>query len=124
MAVLVDEASLAYIKNDPAGLGQELIGKTRDLLLRSGASVGFYLQSDVMHDNFPDAKLYLFLNALRVTTAERQAIREKLQRPGKTLAWLYAPGMFDETGAASRRSANWSAWPCGSSPGTPAWAAR
>ena len=47
VAVLVDEASLAYLKNDPAGLGQSLIGKTRDLLLRAGASVGFYLQSDV-----------------------------------------------------------------------------
>ena len=98
VAVLVDEASLAYFKNDPAGLGQSLIGKTRDLLLRAGASVGFYLQSDVTQADFPDAKLYLFLNALRVTTAERQAIREKLQRPGKTLAWLYAPAVFDEKG--------------------------
>ena len=104
VAVLVDEASLAYFKNDPAGLGQSLIGKTRDLLLRAGASVGFYLQSDVTQSSFPDAKLYLFLNALRVTTAERLAIREKLQRPGKTLAWLYAPAMFDEKGAATPES--------------------
>ncbi len=51
--------------------------------------------------DFPDSKLYLFLNALRLTTAERQAIREKLQKPGKTLAWLYAPGVFDENGPSS-----------------------
>ena len=104
VAVLVDEASLAYFKNDPNGLGQNLIGKTRDLLLRAGASVGFYLQSDVTHDQFPDSKLYLFLNAMRVTTPERQAIRGKLQRPGKTLVWLYAPAMFDEKGAATQES--------------------
>ena len=101
VAVLVDEASLAYLKNDADGLGENLIGRTRDLLLRTGASVGFYLQSDVVRDDFPAAKLYLFLNALRLTTPERQAIREKLQRPGKTLAWLYAPGLFDENGPSS-----------------------
>jgi hypothetical protein len=102
VAVLIDEASLAYFKNNPAGLGQALVAKSRDLLLRSGASVGFYLQSDVRNENFPDAKLYLFLNALRVTTEERRAIRERLHRPGKTLAWLYAPGLFDEQGLAEQ----------------------
>jgi len=101
VVVLIDEASLAYLKNDADGLGMNLIGRTRDLLLRAGGSVGFYLQSDVVRDDFPAAKLYLFLNALRLTTTERQAIREKLQRPGKTLAWLYAPGLFDENGPSS-----------------------
>ena len=101
VVVLVDEASLAYLKTDPNGLGTTLVSRTRDLLLRAGASVGFYLQSDVTSPSFPDAKLYLFLNALRLTTGERAAIREKLQRPGKTLAWLYAPGVFDENGPSS-----------------------
>lgn len=97
---IVDEASLCYLRNDPAGVGANLIGKTRELLLRTGASVGFYLQSDLVRDDFPDAPLYLFLNAFRITTGERAAIREKLQRPGRTLAWLYAPGLFDEDGPA------------------------
>jgi len=101
VAVLVDEASLRYLKNDPNGLATRLVGRTRDLLLRAGGSVGFYLQSDITRPNFPDAKLYLFLNALRLTTEERAAVREKLQKPGKTLAWLYAPGVFDENGPAS-----------------------
>ena len=101
VAVLVDEASLRFLKNDANGLGMHLVGRTRDLLLRAGASVGFYLQSDVTRSNFPDAKLYLFLNALRLTTEERTAIREKLQKPGKTLAWLYAPGIFDENGPST-----------------------
>ena len=99
--VFVDECSLAFMQSDPAGLGFNLITKTRDLLVRSGAAIEFYLQSDVLNERLPDAKLYLFLNALRITSPERQAIREKLQRPGKTLAWLYAAGIFDENGAAS-----------------------
>lgn len=99
VAVLVDEASLAFVKSGSA-LGTHLVLRTRDLLLRAGASVGFYLQSDVTRSDFPDAKLYLFLNPLRLTTNERQAIRERLQRPGKTLAWVYAPGAFDEHGPA------------------------
>ena len=101
VVVLVDEASLRFLKNDASGLGTRLVGRTRDLLLRGGASVGFYLQSDVTRPNFPDAKLYLFLNALRLTAGERAAIREKLQKPGRTLAWLYAPGVFDENGPSS-----------------------
>lgn len=98
VVAFVDEASLAYLKSSAAGLGLSLVGKTRDLLLRTGASVGFYLQSDVAHVDLPDAKLYLFLNALRLTTGERLAIREKLQRAGKTLAWVYGAGLFDENG--------------------------
>jgi len=104
VAVFVDEASLAYLKTDSNGLGVNLVSRTRDLLLKAGASVGFYLQSDVTQPNFPDAKLYLFLNALRLTTEERAAVREKLQKPGKTLAWLYAPGVFDENGPSSEEA--------------------
>lgn len=100
VAVLVDEASLAFVRSDPDGLSATLVTRTRDLILKTGASVGFYLQSDVTRPDFPDCKLCLFVNALRVTTAERQAIREKLHRPGRTLAWLYAPGVFDENGVA------------------------
>ncbi len=98
VAVLVDEASLRFLKNAPDGLGASLVVHSRDLLLRAGASVGFYLQSDITRPDFPEAKLYLFLNALRLTTGERQAVRERLQKPGRTLAWLYAPGLFDENG--------------------------
>ncbi len=104
VAVFVDEASLAYLKTDSSGLGASLVSRTRDLLLKAGGSVGFYLQSDVLLPNFPDAKLYLFLNALRLTTEERSAVREKLQKPGKTLAWLYAPGVFDENGPSSEEA--------------------
>ncbi|MGO8670915.1 MAG: hypothetical protein ACLQVD_06085 [Capsulimonadaceae bacterium] len=103
VVVLIDESSMCYVKNDSA-LGANVIGKTREILMRTGASVGFYLQSDVLNDDFPDAPLYLFLNAFRITSAERQAIRDRLHRHGKTLVWLYAPGLFDEHGPCSQES--------------------
>lgn len=99
VAVLVDEASFAYVRSDPSGANLQtgLITKARDLLCRSGASIGFYLQSDIAR--LPEGiKLFLFLNAVQITTQERQAVRDLLQTPGKTLAWLYAPGLFDEKG--------------------------
>ena len=101
VAVLVDDASYAWVRGDAAGrqLQSGLIVKARDLLQRSGASIGHYLQSDA--GRLPDsAKVVFFLNALSVTTLERQAIREKLQTAGKTLVWVYAPGLFDENGPA------------------------
>jgi hypothetical protein len=99
VAVLIDEAGYNHVCGDPSGVALQagLITKSRELIYRSGASIGFYLQSDVAL--LPDSiKLYIFLNPLRVTTQERQVIREKLQKNGKTLAWLYAPGLFDERG--------------------------
>ena len=101
VVVFVDETSIAQVQEDQAGLNFNLITKTRDLLVRTGAPVEFYLQSDLTHENLPDAKLYLFLNALRMTTRERQAITDKLQQPGKTLAWIFAPGLLDENGPAA-----------------------
>ena len=102
-AVIIDEASFAYVRGDVAGLALQagLISKIRDLICRSGASVGFYLQSDI--PIIPtQTKVFIFLNALRVTSEERQAIRERLQVAGKTLVWLYGPGMFDEKGVSQQ----------------------
>lgn len=101
VAVIVDEASFAYVRGDASGIALQagLLTKVRDLVYRSGASVGFYLQSDLrIMPNEP--KVYIFLNSLRVTTTERHAIRERLQVPGKTLVWLYGPGLFDEKGVS------------------------
>jgi hypothetical protein len=101
VAVIIDEASLALVRSDSAGtsLQASLIIKARELIVRSGASVGFYLQSDIAL--IPDsAKLFIFLNALRITTQERQAIRERVQIPGKTIAWCYAAGLYDEKGVS------------------------
>lgn len=97
VAVIVDERSFFGVKTDERLLGQLVAGQ-RDVLLRSGARVGFYLLSDLVKGNFPDTpRLFLFLNAFRIPADVREAIRTRLQNNGRTLAWLFAPGC-GETG--------------------------
>lgn len=98
VVVLVDERSLLHIQRGEAFV-RRLLQEQRRLIQRSGASVGFYLQSDVTARNFPtDARLYLFLNPYRLPADQRAAIKERLQRDGKTLVWMYAVGVCDERG--------------------------
>ncbi len=98
VVALVDERSLLHIQRGEAFLRRLLQGQ-REAILRCGASVGFYLQSDVTARHFPtDAKLYLFLTPYRMPAEQRAAIKERLQNGGKTLVWLYAVGVCDERG--------------------------
>jgi hypothetical protein len=89
---LIDEKSLLHIqKGEP--FFRRLTNGLRDTLQRAGISYAAYLQSDLLHPEFPTgARLYLFLTPFRLPTEQRTAIKEKLQGGGKTLVWLYAPG--------------------------------
>lgn len=94
VALFIDERSLAYL-TDPRAF-EVLVQQTRESLLRSGLSVGFYLLSDLAHrENFPECKLYLFVNAWDIRPEVRSAIKARLQRDNKTLFWLYTAGLFE-----------------------------
>ncbi|MCC6402681.1 MAG: beta-galactosidase [Fimbriimonadaceae bacterium] len=94
VAMLVDERSLAYLLD--AHAFEVLIQSVYESLLRSGLSVGFYLLSDLGHrEQFPDSKLYVFVNAWDIRREVRTAIKGRLQRDGKTLFWLYSAGLFE-----------------------------
>ncbi|GIV03265.1 MAG: hypothetical protein KatS3mg015_2095 [Fimbriimonadales bacterium] len=94
VAVLIDERSLAYLA-DPRAF-KLLIQDSREAVLRAGVSAGFYLLTDLAHrKRFPDAKLYIFLNAWDIRPEVRSAIRNRLQRNGKTLFWVYSAGQFE-----------------------------
>lgn len=98
VVALVDERSLLHVQRGEEFV-RRLLHDQRNLLLRSGASVGFYLQSDVTHPDFPtDAKLYLFLTPYRLPEDQRAAIRERIQSGGKTLVWMYAVGACTDRG--------------------------
>ncbi len=95
VAVFVDEQSLFDMSGDeePAILPQ-LIGQHRDVFARAGASVGFYLLSDLLKPNFPtSARLFIFLNAFHLPVAIRTALQSRWQNDGRTFAWLFAPGV-------------------------------
>jgi hypothetical protein len=98
VVVLVDERSLLHLQRGE-NFVRRLLQEQVEIIQRSGASVGFYLQSDLTARNFPvDAKLYLFMTPYRVPAEQRAAIREKLQKDGKTLVWMYAAGVADQRG--------------------------
>jgi len=92
VAVIVDEKSFFDVHADEDLLGH-LVAYQRDVLVRSGARIGFYLLSDLAKKNFPEQpKLLLFLNAFRIPQDVRAAITRRFQNDGRTLAWLFGPG--------------------------------
>lgn len=94
VAVFIDERALGYLVDSDAF--QLLVQNVRASVLRAGVSAGFYLLSDLaFRDNFPESKLYLFLNAWDIRPELRAAIKSKLQRDDKVLFWLYSAGLFD-----------------------------
>jgi hypothetical protein len=68
-----------------------------------GAPVRVFLMSDLLHEDFPygEVKLAVFLNAFMLAPELRQAIKTKLQTDGRTVAWLYAPGLLDAEACTS-----------------------
>lgn len=94
VAVFIDERSLGYL-TDPKAF-ESVVRQTRECLLRSGLTVGFYLLSDLAHrESFPDCKLYVFVNAWDMRPEVKSAIKSRLQTKGKVLFWLYAAGLFE-----------------------------
>jgi len=62
-----------------------------------GAPVRVFLLSDLAREDFPfnEIKLAVFLNAFMLGSDLRTIVRTRLQGDGRTLAWLYAPGLLD-----------------------------
>ncbi|MBL8047697.1 MAG: hypothetical protein JNJ45_03345 [Chthonomonas sp.] len=94
VAVFIDERSLAYLVDERAF--ELLVQNVREAVMRSGMSIGFYLLSDLAHrQEFPESRLYMFLNAWDIRPEVRSAIKTRLHKDGKVLFWLYAAGLFD-----------------------------
>jgi len=95
VAVLVDEESFTYLR--PLHEINALLSLQPIVAMpRVGVAWDFYLLSDLSDPTFPPHQLYLFLNAFKVTAAQRQAIHARLRRDGATAVWIYAPGFYGE----------------------------
>jgi beta-galactosidase len=99
IAVVVDERSLLYLAADNA-VTAPLLARLRYNVNRVGASVGYYLLSDLQAGAVPEARLYLLLNAFVVSAAEREALHRVLRNKGKWTVWFYAPGYLEPDGTA------------------------
>jgi len=99
LAVVVDETSRFYQRCD-VPLNRELLAGMCDAALRAGVSVQFYLLDDVL-DGTARASVYLFLNAFRLTTTQRERLRTVLDESDAAAIWMYAPGYISEDGASA-----------------------
>jgi hypothetical protein len=100
VAVFIDEESSAHLASkDAATLEYNALNRQIVQLNSSGVPYHIYLQNDLLHPQLPDNyKLYVFLNAYRISSAEQNALR-KLRRDGKTLVFLHAPGIISNSGS-------------------------
>ena len=93
VAVIIDPESTRYVRTG-SPLIEQMVVQAREAVLRSGASVGFYLLEDIARREFPPSRVVLFLNAWRMSRAAHEAIRKRLQRDGRVLIWVYASTLF------------------------------
>jgi hypothetical protein len=93
VAVIIDPESTRYVRTG-SPLIEQMVVQAREAVLRSGASVGFYLLEDITRRDFPPSRVVLFLNAWRMSRAAHEAIRKRLQRDGRVLIWVYASTLF------------------------------
>ena len=94
VAILIDERTLGYLV-DTKVFGK-LIEESLESVGRAGVSYGLYLLSDLTHRvNFPECKVYIFLNAWDIRQDLRSAIKQRLHKDGKLLFWVYCSGIFD-----------------------------
>lgn len=60
-----------------------------------------YLEDVLEYEALQDYKVFVFEDAFRITDRQRKQIEDKLQRDGRTLIWLYAPGFVSDYGPSS-----------------------
>ena len=91
VAVVVDEKSLNCLDLG-WNLYRPLIQEQRLPFGRIGAPVDWILMDDL--DAAPAYKVYVFLDAFRVTEAQKQAVQRLHSRGARAIVWVYAPGIL------------------------------
>src|SRR5690606_37451735 len=80
VAVILDEETPFYVKPGMELLYPLVFLQDKLGLPRIGAPVDYYLHNDLDRPEMPEYKLYISLNALYLTAAERAAIRTRICR--------------------------------------------
>ena len=91
VAVVVDDASLAYLQPGNR-LTHHLLVRQLPELGRMGAPFAYVHLADL--DRAPEYRMYVFPNCLAPGERERRLIRERVARGGHVVVWLWAPGLI------------------------------
>lgn len=101
IAAIVDAESLLAASPTRSRTTVSAIDYSRTYELpRLGSPVDYYELEDVLAGRAARPyRLYLFLNAYALDSAERARIDAQLKRDGNVLVWMYAAGLIDPGGA-------------------------
>lgn len=92
VAAIIDERAMLETSASAWKVTEPGIYQVRRPLARMGAPYGQYLLDDVVRDRV-QAKLYVFLNAWQLSSAQRKALQTNTR--GAARIWCYAPGLHD-----------------------------
>ena len=92
VAAVIDERSIHGVSASGWNVTDPGIYKVREPLGRLCAPYGQYLLDDVTRGRVK-ARLYVFLNAWRLTASQRAALLRNTR--GAARIWCYAPGLYD-----------------------------
>ncbi|MCR5693871.1 MAG: hypothetical protein K6G89_02730 [Clostridia bacterium] len=96
-AFFYDEESV-HITSEPTLF--QMIELNRCLEIpRTGIPADFYYHNDIARSDLPDYKLYVFVNCFSLTKKEREDIKAKVRRQGKTALFIYGQGFADPEGS-------------------------
>ena len=104
VAIVVDEDSFLYLRNSNE-VTSPSVCHIRRTFNTMGCPVGLYLLEDVCAGKLPQSvRMLVFLNAYRLSDAQRKQLRAQVARQGKLAVWLYAPGYINEQASAANVS--------------------
>ncbi|MDD2486458.1 MAG: beta-galactosidase [bacterium] len=98
VAVIVSEQSLTYTSMEANDYMQRAVrNQWAGMFYRIGAPVDFYMLDDLRHSDFPEYKMYIFLNAWSIDAGLKSAL-QRLQKNGSVFVWFHAPGIISDEG--------------------------
>jgi beta-galactosidase len=102
LVVFVSEKSLIY--NATATRKFTWIGEQMTQIGRLGTPYDIYLIEDLKDLDMSGYKMVIFLDATFMDQDTRQNVRQKCLNNGRSVLWLYAPGLIDEKISAGQVS--------------------
>lgn len=101
IAVFAEGESLLYT-NKNADINTDFLGFQREGLARMGAPYDLYSIADIENIVYDDYKLYIFLNAFKMSEKTRTVIEKKIKTQNNTILWIYAPDYIHEDGVSEK----------------------
>lgn len=101
IAVFAEGESLLYT-NKNVDINTDFLGRQREGLSRMGVPYDLYSICDIdniEHDNY---KMYIFINAFKISEKTRKVLEEKIKAKNKTVLWIYAPDYIHDDGVSTK----------------------